>query len=121
MSAIPAYQIYVATKPLKQARTASPSLANVLAYAVLFMALTGVVWVVSSLAGNVMVEKARRESLLSTMRAREARAAVAVLRRSIDSASSFSAICDWAGTNGFRAPDQSLDSSSIKNHVASNR
>lgn len=121
MSAIPASHIYIPSKTKKRAKASSATLTNAFAYTLLFAALVGATWVISSLAGNVMVEKARRENIQSTRRAREARSSVAVLRRSIDSMTSYSAVSDWAISHGFRAPDQSVQPSSMKDYVASNR
>lgn len=121
MSAIPASTVYVPSKSRERTRALSLGLVNALAYALLFGALVGATWVVSSLLGNVKVEEARRELIVSKRRAREARNAVAVLRRSIDSATSYSAVADWALSNGFRAPDQAVQPSSLQEYVASNR
>lgn len=121
MSAIPASKSYIGSQTRKRARASAISVSDFAAYAVLFLSLVGATWIVSSLAGNVMLEKARRESIQSTRRAREARSAVAVLRRTIDSMTSYSAINDWATSHGYRAPDQSGHPSSINDYVASNR
>jgi len=121
MSAIPASNIYIPSKTKNRAKASSASLTNAFAYTLVFVVLVGATWVVSNLAGNVMVEKARRESIQSKRRAREARSSVAVLRRSIDSMTSYTAVSDWATSHGFRAPDQAAQPSSMKDYVASNR
>lgn len=121
MSAIPASSSYTYAKSRKRARPLTVSLADVAVYSLFFAILVGITWIVSSLAGNVMVEKARRECIQSAKRAREARSSVVVLRRSIDSMTTYSAISDWATSHGFCAPDQSVHPSSMKDYVASNR
>lgn len=60
---------------------------------------------VSSLCGQVMVEKARREGIKALSRAVDARKEEASLRRRIDSLSSLSSIDDWARTHGFVSPE----------------
>lgn len=121
MAAIPASHINIGSQSRNRAKASSVTFSGILSYTVLFLFIVGSTWIVSSLAGNVMVEKARRESIRSTQRAREARGGVAVLRRSIDLMTSYTAINDWAVSHGFRAPDQSGQPSSINNYVASNR
>ncbi|HVL38055.1 MAG TPA: hypothetical protein VM328_01570, partial [Fimbriimonadaceae bacterium] len=59
----------------------------------------------SSLCGNVLMEKARREGLAASSRARDARRAEASVRRQVDALTSLGATETWAVANGFAAPD----------------
>jgi hypothetical protein len=66
----------------------------------------GLTFLVSSLTGQVMVEKARREGIRSMQRAMDARKVEAVLRHRLDSITGLTSVDEWAKTHGFFAPDQ---------------
>jgi hypothetical protein len=108
MSAVPVVRTRTEAKP--QARVVSrvrPSIAYILLVkSVSFILIALMVYLSSSLFGQVMVEKARREGIRATIRAREARKAESVLRRRLDSLTSLSAVEEWAGTHGFLPPEQ---------------
>jgi hypothetical protein len=70
-----------------------------------FGLIASVAYLGGGLAGQVMLEQARREGLWARERAREARRAEAFLRKRVDDLSSFTAIHRWAASHGFVAPE----------------
>ena len=69
-----------------------------------FVIIAGIAFIGSSLSGNVMVEKVRREGLRAAERAREARKSEAILRQQVDILSSLGSVDDWAAAHGFTPP-----------------
>jgi P2-related tail formation protein len=59
-----------------------------------------------SLAGQVMVEKARRDGIRAAQRARAASGEISALRLRVQALTSSSSIEQWAVTNGFTPADQ---------------
>ncbi len=107
MSAIPAPRSTPAARRARsRTRSKSRTSVNVAAYAFSFVVLTGGFYLASSLAGQVMVEKARREGIGARKRAYQANLAESSLRRSIDELTSFSSLEAWAAGHGFVAADQ---------------
>jgi hypothetical protein len=58
----------------------------------------------SSLGGQVILEKARRDAFDASRRAREAQDALATLRSGVDALSGTESVRSWARANGFVAP-----------------
>jgi len=78
---------------------------NTAALLTLFLVVGGSTFFASSLAGHVMVEKARREGISARQRAGDARKAGALLRARVDALTSLGAVEAWANSHGFVAPD----------------
>lgn len=76
----------------------------------LFMIVAGVAYLVSSLSGQVMVEKARRDGISASRRAEDARKVVAELSKRLDALTSLGAVDEWARNHSFLAPDQLVGS-----------
>ena len=66
-----------------------------------FLGVTAVAFSAFSLAGQVMVEKARREGISATARAQSSARDIADLRAEVQDLSSSKSIDDWATANGF--------------------
>lgn len=108
-------------KPKAKARRKAKRKINVGARVAVFSTLALVSFMVNSMAGNVMVEKARREGIQAAQRTREARNVQAALTRQVMALSSADASADWARSRGFVAPDQAGISSGTPTRVALNR
>ena len=123
MSAVPVSRPVVNTRP--RVRVTSRSRANVaqlvIARCVMFAVVALTTSAASSLAGSVMVEKARREGIRAVDRARDARAAEAILRTKVNELTSVASIQEWALSHGFQAPDAGSAASSRGSLVAFNR
>lgn len=65
----------------------------------------------ASLAGSVLAESARRQSIEAVARVKAARAAEANLQRRLDALRGLASIDAWASQNGFVASDRSLQTS----------
>jgi hypothetical protein len=117
MSAFPVQKPIIVTRPKPQLRVeegAKPAVASqALARAACFGVLTLSVLLSSSLAGNVMLEKARRDNLRAVSRAKEATKEEAVLREKVQSMMRSSAIDRWALQNNFVAPETDALSAEI--------
>lgn len=115
MSAIPAIRttavltpsLRVATRPRARARSQS----NFLVVGIVFCGLSYAFYGISSLAGSVLAEKARRETIAAVGRTKSATVAVDSLRRQVDQLRSLDAIDRWAAQNGFVAADRNLRTS----------
>jgi hypothetical protein len=68
--------------------------------------IVGLTYLVSSMTGQVMVEKARREGISASGRALEARKVEAELGKRLDMLTSFASVDEWAKTHNFLPPDQ---------------
>jgi hypothetical protein len=68
--------------------------------------IVGVTYLVSSLTGQVMVEKARRDGIRASSRALEARKVEGELSKRLDLLTSFASVDEWAKTHNFLPPDQ---------------
>ena len=79
--------------------------------AIAFTIVAGMTCFMFSLLGNVMVEKARRDSIRSVERARYAARESAVLREQVQSLTNAYAIDEWARANGFAAASAPSESS----------
>lgn len=76
-----------------------------------FVLLASVTYMVSSLAGHVMVESVRNEGTRYTERAVEARRSEAQLRSRINELTNLGTVESWAESHGFLAPGQAPASS----------
>lgn len=105
MSAIPVGRTEVLARPRIRARATTKTNALLAVRTSVFLSTVAFTYVAGSLGGQVLLEKARRESLHSLARAQEARQAEAVLRHQVDGLLSLDSIAGWARANGFVAPD----------------
>ena len=110
MSAVPAQKPIIVPRPARpQLRVeigVQPSVkSKVFAKSALFAVLTLSFFFSSSLAGQVMVEKARRDGLHAVERARDASKETAILRDRVQDLTRGSAIDSWALENGFTTPE----------------
>jgi len=111
MSAVPVQKPIIIARPkakpeLRVEQGTKPSvLTLILSRAVLFALLTLGIFFASSLAGQVMVEKARRDGLRAVERNKAATKEVALIRESVQALTSSTAIQAWAERNGFIPPE----------------
>jgi hypothetical protein len=75
-------------------------------HAVAFIAVFGLTYFISSLSGQVMVEKARQEFIRANQKALDARKVEAELSKRLDSMTSLESIKDWAKTHNFKSLDE---------------
>ncbi len=107
MSAIPATRTTSRTQSARtRSRARSKTAALVLGRTALFMGLSAMTYLVSSLSGQVMLENARRDGIAAQRRAVEARRSEVMLRSRINELTGFSSLEGWAVAHGFVAPDQ---------------
>lgn len=83
-----------------------------------FVVLSACTFSAVSLAGQVMVEKARRDSISATARARTASREIAELRQRVQNLNSSSSIEDWAATNGFIPTESTPKAEGVNQLVA---
>lgn len=109
MSAVPVQKPIIVSRPRPNLRVEQGGRVSVAtkvgARMMQFGMATLVFFMCSSMAGQVMVEKARREGLSAASRAKEATKAEALLRTQIQDMSSTSAIDQWALAHGFQASE----------------
>jgi len=109
MSAVPVHKPIIVPKPRPELRVeqgVKPAVGtNVLTRSIAFCVLTLSIYFVSSLSGQVMVEKARREGLSAVTRAKDAVKEEAMLREKVQALTRASAVDTWAEENGFVAPE----------------
>lgn len=74
-----------------------------------FAIVAAAVFIGSSLFGQVMVEKARREGLQAIERARAARRAESVLRQEVDGLGSLGSVEAWAASHSFVTPEGAVN------------
>jgi hypothetical protein len=108
MSAVPATNTTTTAAPRLRARVArrSKTQTALKSRALAFATIVASTYLVSSLFGQVMVEKARREGISAVARASDARKMEAVLTRRLDSLTSLTSVDQWAKTHNFFPPDQ---------------
>ena len=82
-----------------------------------FAIIAGISFGTISLAGQVMVEKARREGIRAMERARQTSRDIAELRGEVQDLASSRSIDDWAAANGF-IPTESVPKATGVNQVA---
>jgi hypothetical protein len=117
MSAFPVQKPIIVVRPKPQLRVeegVKPAVGSVvLARVAVFGVLTLSIFFSSSLAGQVMVEKARRDNLRAVSRAKEATKEEAMLRDTVQALTRSSAIDTWAQQNNFVAPETSALSAEV--------
>lgn len=120
MSAVPISKPYIETRPqLRVVPGVGPSVATRMVKGLIAFSLIALfAFGASSLAGHVMVEKARREGIQANQRLNSALAAQSMLTKQIESLSDERDLELWATRNGFVAPQGQLKTS-LKNVVAS--
>jgi hypothetical protein len=105
MSAIPLPNVRTETRPLTRTRAVSKQRKVVgeaiLAYSAAFAFLVAATYGASSLAGQTMMEQARREGLHAKERALDARKDVATLRQRVERLVGMRSIDQWASVRGF--------------------
>ena len=110
MSAVPVQKPIIVPKPRPELRVeqgVKPAVStNVLSRCIAFGVLTLGVYFVSSLSGQVMVEKARREGMSAVTRAKDAVKEESTLRERVQALTRSSAVDTWAQENGFLSPDK---------------
>ena len=110
MSAVPVQKPIIVTRPKPQLRVEQgvrPAVASkVIARSALFGVIALSCFFSSSLAGQVMVEKARRDGLRSIERSRTVAREESLLRQSVQSITQASAIATWAEQNHFIPPEE---------------
>jgi len=107
MSAIPASRpIAVRSQTKRRAKSRSKVFTNIVGGVTLFGAVALTTFLVSSMAGQVMVEKARREGISAQRRAIDAKRVEGGLRVRINELTGFTAMDNWALSHGFVAPDR---------------
>jgi hypothetical protein len=123
MSAIPVYREQYLTRSSSRSRSKGKADLGVamLVRGILFGLVIVAVYLASSLTGNVMMEKARREGLRAQERAQAAKKTEAGLRQSIDAMTGITAVGEWALAHGFRAPEQLAQPPKGDGFVAINR
>lgn len=110
--ASPRLRVEASAPKARSARKARASIAQRVFPALFALALvTGATYLAVSLAGHVMVEKARRDGIRATERAREARRVEAALRQRILVTTSYASVAQWASSNGFVASSAVADPS----------
>jgi hypothetical protein len=110
MSAVPVQKPIIVTRPKPQLRVEQgvrPAVASkVIAKTALFGVIALSCYFSSSLAGQVMVEKARRDGLRSVERSKAAVKEESLLRQSVLSMTQASAVATWAEQNHFIPPEE---------------
>lgn len=86
-----------------------------------FVALASVTFCSVSLAGQVLVEKARRDSISASGRARAATREIATLRQRVQDLTSSRSIEEWALANAFAPTEDTPQSQGVNQLVALNR
>lgn len=109
MSAVPVQKPIVVTRPKPQLRVEQgvrPSaISRIATKSVVFGVMTLSIFFASSLAGQVMVEKARRDGIRAAERLKAATKEEAILRDRVLSMTRSSSVSAWAQENGFVSLD----------------
>lgn len=109
MSAVPVHKPIVVTKPRPELRVEQGGKVGVLSRigtkVFQLSLITLAVYLCSSMGGQVLMEKARREGLKAVSRAKEAVKSEALLRNQVQDLTSTYAIDTWAKENGYLAPE----------------
>ena len=92
----------------RKARAKQSALEHVIVAAMGFILLVGFVFMVSSLMGNVMLEKASRDTRQDMRRLDAAGKAVAVLSDEVDGLSQSAALEKWAQNHDFYNPQAQM-------------
>lgn len=91
---------------------------TVLGQAISFCVVTGIAFSTISLAGQVMVEKARRDGIRANARARQTSRDIAELRGDVQELSSTRSIDEWAAANSFIPTESAPKASGVNQIVA---
>lgn len=123
MSAIPISKPHIHARPK---RTLAPNarkavLADFIVVAAAFSLIVLLVFGASNLAGNVMVERARRDGINANQRLRAAIAAQATLAREIEALSNEEDLLAWGKRNGFIAPQMPAQTSGSNRVIVARR
>ena len=122
MSAIPISRTNIGVAPLKRARRRTYiSTKEIIVWTTVFSVIVLVVFGSSSLAGHVLVESARRQSIQANQRLRTAVAAQNALSREIEELSDDQTLAAWATRNGFVATDLFIQPSGRSDAVVASR
>ena len=118
MAAVPAIRTSTVVSPALRVRARERAEPNVngLAATLAFTALTYAFFSLGSLAGSVLTEQARRESLAAVTQSRTDRSSLSILEKRLDGVTSLGAIDRWAAQNGFLASDRVLQTSLSHGH-----
>jgi hypothetical protein len=103
MSTVTANTTAKKSKAKTKAKRRSRISEAVQARALTFIAIVGVTYLVSSLSGQVMVEKARQDAIHASQRALDAKKVEAELSKRLDEMTGFNAIGQWAETHNFKS------------------
>lgn len=102
-------QVQVNVRVLERRRIVpAPGLAWTLRAAT-FVGVFALTYIGSSLGGQVMVERARRDEISAKERMLDAQRAESTLRAEVDNLTSGSSISAWASARGFIAPDAAAE------------
>jgi hypothetical protein len=96
-------------------------LADFVVVAAAFSMIVLLVFGASNLAGNVMVERARRDGIGARQRLRAAVAAQSILAREIEALSNEEDLLAWAERNGFVAPHSPVKTSGSNRVIVARR
>ena len=107
-------------QPIRRVKT-QKRVSALVAQSASFVVVTGIVFSTFSLMGQVMVEKARRDGIRASERARSASRDIAALRQDVQNLSSSQSIDDWATSNGFVPTDAAPKASGVTQNVTRNR
>lgn len=107
-------------QPVRRVKT-QKRVSSLVAQTVSFVLVTGIAFSTCSLMGQVMVEKARRDGIRASDRARSASRDIAALRQDVQDLSSSQSIDGWATSNGFVPTDSAPKTPGVSQIVALNR
>jgi hypothetical protein len=105
MSAIPIGRPNIDLRTRTKRKSKSQAASHFIGWAMVFGVVAIFVFGSSSLAGQVMVEKARRDGIRANQRLRAAMSAQTTLSRQIEVLSNDRDLVLWAKRNGFVAPE----------------
>ncbi len=108
MSAIPLVRPQIGSirqHAIARNRAVGQSVQSVAVMSIAFLLIALGAYGFSSLAGQTMMEQARREGIRAQERARQARMDVALLRQRVDRLTSMKSIEAWAESRGMQTPE----------------
>ena len=85
-----------------------------------FVVCTGVAYLVSSLSGNILLEKARQEGRAANRIERSSAVQIRVLESELDRATALASISAWGDSHGFVTPLRQATTSTSETIVAVN-
>lgn len=110
MSAVPALRQQVQVLPRRRAAS-TLSLRQIRVWIGQFVVVTAIVASSTTLLLQVQLEQSRKAAAESMRREAAAKRAATVLKSRLDSVTGYSAVADWAASNGFVAPTQVAETS----------